>query len=835
VARVTVDFGIDLGTTNSAVAVLSGTEQTVFKNNENAEFTPSAVWIDPGGRLHVGQTARQQVHRDPGNAFSEFKLSMGRDREYRFERSGRVMRPEGLSAEVLKSLRADIRQRAGEDVQAAVITVPAAFQLPQCQATHEAAQIAGITLSPLLQEPVAAALPYGFQSESDRVFWLVYDLGGGTFDAAVIRVRDGTIEVDHHGGDNELGGKDIDWAIVEQLLIPAVRERHPVTDFRRGNPRWAAAVAKLKQAAEDAKIRNSRDEAVMIDIEFLGQDDAGAPVHFEYELRRQDVERLAEPVILRSINICRKVLAEKRLGRGDIAKVLLVGGPTLMPYLRTRLADPDEGLGITLEFHEDPLTLVARGAAIFAGTQRIPAQTGTGEGQRRDGLFTIAFPDWRFVGSDIEPTVAGLVQAPEGQSLRGLTVELVNSAIRPPVRTGQINLASNGAFMTSIFAERGRANTFVVELRDSTGSVREAATDPESLTYTVGMVTENPPLPHNVGVALANNEVEWFLEKGAALPGRQRRVLRSTVELRPGQDDVIRIPVVEGGSPRADRNRRIGHLVIEGRRVRRAVPAGSDVEVTISINQSRILETSAFVPILDDEFENVVHLGMGSPQARESIAEDVMKEQRRLEDARQQVAQTNDPGARGALDRLEGERIEQDVASALDAAPVSPDAAQKAEQRLLDLKLAIDELEDALEWPALTAAAARLIESAREAIREHGDADDRRRLERRETEIQAAVRVHDAELLRQRMDELRSVVMDVLDRKGLLQVMWFEQLSSEEQLSQMRDRARGEQLVQLGRRAITTGDHEALRAVNRELVSLLPSPPPGPDASTVMR
>ncbi|MGH8547908.1 MAG: Hsp70 family protein [Methylococcales bacterium] len=313
--RSTVDFGIDLGTTNSATAVSNGGNVEVIKNNDNLDCTSSAVWVDKNNKEFVGLTAKNQLEVDPDNAFSEFKLQMGNAAQrYRFARSGSERRPEDLSAAVLKSLKKDVRQRLGEEIECAVICVPAAFELPQCSATKQAAQLAGLTHSPLVQEPVAAALAYGFQSQSDKVFWLVYDLGGGTFDAAVVQVREGTIQVVNHGGDNHLGGKLIDWAIVDELLIPSLTKQKKLREFHRGNPKWRAAIAKLKQEAERAKIRLSHNESVSINLDFLCLDDSNQPVQFEYDLRVQDVERVAEPFILNSINICRRVLQEKRLG-----------------------------------------------------------------------------------------------------------------------------------------------------------------------------------------------------------------------------------------------------------------------------------------------------------------------------------------------------------------------------------------------------------------------------------------------------------------------------------------------------------------------------------------
>src|SRR5262249_25245134 len=161
--------------------------------------------------------------------------------------------------------------------------------------------------------------------EGKKSFWLVYDLGGGTFDAAIIQVRDGMIQVVNHGGDNQLGGKLIDWRIIEDLLLPTLKREYHLPDFNRSNKRWLSAFAKLKKATEEAKIRVSRDKSAEIFIESLCLDANGEQVQFEYELSRADVARLAETFILRSINICKKVLSESRLGAQSLEKVLLVG------------------------------------------------------------------------------------------------------------------------------------------------------------------------------------------------------------------------------------------------------------------------------------------------------------------------------------------------------------------------------------------------------------------------------------------------------------------------------------------------------------------------------
>ena len=627
--RMTIDFGIDLGTTNSSIAMWRDHGAEVFRNNEGFEYTPSAVWIDKGNRLIVGRRAKERFFDDSENAACEFKLQLGTDEGKLFQRSGKTLKADELSAEVLKQLKADVRQRTGEDIQAAVVTVPAAFELPQCKATEKAAKMAGLTYCPLLQEPVAAALAYGFRSEDEKAFWLVYDFGGGTFDAALIHMRDGVFQVVNHGGDNHLGGKLIDWEIVDQLLVPAVTRDYRLTDFLHGSPRWIAAFAKLKLAAEEAKIRASRDATAEIVIDYLCSDDKGQPVRFEYELNRCDVERLAEPFVLRSINICKRSLAEKRLSPGDVEKMLLVGGPTLMPFLRQRIADARDGLGIPLEFSVDPLTVVARGAAIFAGNRRLPQ---TALATPVAGQFQVQL-DHQPIGPDIEPPIGGRVQCDHGRSLAGHTIEFINTTARTPWRSGRLGLANNGSFLTSLWAEKGPANVFCIELCAANGTKHE--TVPDRFPYTVGVGTGDPILIHSVGVALANNETVVFLAKGTPLPGHERgeslRTVSNLVHGQPGQ--LLKIPVVEGEHfRRADRNRLVGVLEVSADRITRDLPAGSEIELTIDIDESRMVRVKAYVPLLDEEFENVLHLSKEVPDP-DLMRREIELERRRLTQA----------------------------------------------------------------------------------------------------------------------------------------------------------------------------------------------------------
>lgn len=812
--RATIDYGIDLGTTNSAIAVLDGTEPRVITNQHGATFTPSAVWIDKRGRLHVGDEARQRREEDEQNCDIEFKLRMGLGERGKklFARSGQEMLPEELSAEILKALRADVLSSMGDDIRAAVVTVPAAFDLPQCDATRRAAELAGLTHSPLLQEPVAAALAYGFQQTSDKVFWLVYDFGGGTFDAAVMQVRDGVIQVVNHAGDNHLGGKLIDWDIVEKRLVPALTGKFSLSGFQRGNRKWGAAFAKLKLAAEQAKIEVCRKQGPgEMWIENLCDDDAGNAVDFEYELTPAELDEIVAPYVTRSLNLCRKALAEKGLSGGNMEKVLMIGGTTLIPWLRDRVR---QEVGAPLAFSIDPITVVARGAAVFAGTQRLPVDEGA---PVPAGSFRIDL-EYEPVGNELEPPVGGRISHPGGQSLDDYTIEIVET--RSQWRSGKLRLGADGTFMADVHAERGRKCEFVLELCDAAGT--RQSTVPDRFPYTVGMVITSPPLIHSVGVAMANNQMDPFMKKGTPLPARERSIHRTAQAVRADQAGTgVRIPVVEGENfMRADRNRLIGAIEVPAQRIRRDLPAGSEVEITIAIDESRLVTTKAYIPVLDEEFEEVLKLEKDPPGPSE-LRESLDREKNRLAESREKAQRTRDLKGQEALARIDREQMVTQTESLLGAAEHDPDAMLACENRLLDLKASIDDVEDALEWPTLVEDAEKELSDTRDIIDEHGTSEDRARLRTLECDLRSAIDSGDPDMLRQQTDEVNTHGVQVLLRQPGFWVAYLEHI--EERKSRMRDSAQAEQLFAQGRRAINNNDVDSLKAVVRQLIALLPS------------
>jgi len=831
--RTTIDFGIDLGTTNSAVAVFTGNhgEPTkVIKNTtdgNDADITPSAVHINKKGALRVGGRAKNKIiDEDKGecaicgnpeplcehlDVHIEFKRQMGTDHVYPFKSSGQKRSPEELSAEILKSLRADVHQRTGEVVEASVITVPAAFELHQCDATRKAAQLAGFKESPLLQEPVAAALAYGFKIDQEKAYWLVYDFGGGTFDAAIIKSEEGTIHVAHHGGDNFLGGSNIDWAIVEKLLAPKAAKEFGLTDFTRGNKKWKRAFSKLKYFAEIAKIDLSRNARTTLET-CKFEDDSGEEIEFECELTRDEVVTVAEPIILRSVEISKQVLKKQGIGKEDIKKVILVGGPTLAPYFREILAAK---LEIPLDHSVDPLTVVARGAAVFAGTQRfnprVAAPAAMGEYQ-----LELA-KSFKPVGLDSAPKVGGKVFGASAQDFTGFTLELANS--KTQWRSGKLSLRPDGVFVANLHAEKGERNTFNVELRDASG--RKQKITPDSLTYTIMVGGDvEQPLINSMGIALANNEYDRLLEKGRGLPLKATRDYRTIHPIRQGRaEDVFRIPVVEGENEKSDRNRKVGELIVNADNIKRDLPAGSEVEVTLKMDESRIITLTAYVPLLDEEFSWKREMIRHQPNP-EDLRKDYEAEMKRLREVKSKAAATGGETAERLVEEVEASPLAQDVKENLAAAKADPTAALQGEKRLLELKLKLDEAADALEWPALKKEAQEWLGWLHKVADQNGNAQQKQKAGDLVGEVEEIIRDIKPDRLRKKIEQITRLYYEIVMAQPGWWVDQFQRM--EKQQEKMSDQAKAGRLLGQGRDCLAKNNATGLQNVVKQLWDLLP-------------
>ncbi|HZC23660.1 MAG TPA: Hsp70 family protein, partial [Candidatus Binatia bacterium] len=600
----TIAIGIDLGTTNSSVAVNNNNAIEIVKKPGGVEYTPSVFGFDKAKNKVVGQRAYDSLYSDTTDAGvknfkPEVKRIIGTPEKFYFERAGIEMTAEEISSEILKSLIQDILRKYPKfNTTAAVITIPAAFSVLQCEATKRAGNLAGFKHVVLLQEPIAAAISYGFVNTKNEN-WLVYDLGGGTFDVALISSKDGVLSVLGHNGDNFLGGKNLDWEIVDKILTPRITEAFSVENFRRDSKAHQSKFARLKFLAERAKIELSNYETIAIDVDGIGNDDAGNPIVLPIEISRQELEHLMGPLVNRTIDLCKQTLRESGLTSPSISKIILVGGPTQIPYLRQRL---EADLNIQTDCSVDPLTVVARGACIFAMGQRIPDD----EAQRKSALpaSTRALTlNYESLTAEVEQTVTGIVEG-LGEGPHYLTIQSDSGTFSGP----KINL-KNGKFFTSVTLEPNKSSLFWVYVFDA--SDNPITVDPESFTITHGLSISGAPLPHSIGVAISRKGLqaafggsadvfERLIEKGSVLPTKKTEKYKTARALKKAQsDNPLWIRVGEGESETPDRNAFVCELGIKGTDLPRDLPAGTDVELSVEINEIRELSVTAYIPLVD--------------------------------------------------------------------------------------------------------------------------------------------------------------------------------------------------------------------------------------------
>src|ERR1700724_1666646 len=304
--------GIDLGTTNSVLATFDGRSVAVVPNAFGENLTPSVVRVDSRGTVTVGRRAYRALETDPASTRGEFKRILGTEERIAFEAAGKSFLPEELSAEVLRSLLGDAETALGFRPARAVISTPALFELPQNHATVRAGKLAGLAEVALLQETIASAIAAGWAASSEGL-WLVFDLGGGTLDVSLLETRDGWLRVVDHDGDNFLGGKDFDNVLTD----------------------WAAA----RLAAEHGMAPLSRAEPAAVSCSAVAVGSDGAPLDADLDLTRAELETLTAPLLERCLGKCLGLLERHSLSPAAVGRVVLVGGPTLMPALRARIGD----------------------------------------------------------------------------------------------------------------------------------------------------------------------------------------------------------------------------------------------------------------------------------------------------------------------------------------------------------------------------------------------------------------------------------------------------------------------------------------------------------------
>jgi molecular chaperone DnaK len=781
----TVEWGIDLGTTNSAIARMT-TKGAEVVQVQRQNYIPSAVAVDKRGDVKVGADALN-VHLGGARWFKRLMgtknvASMG----------GEAWTPERLSSEILKALRAAARRRSNEEIEDVVITVPAMFTQPQCAATNEAARMAGLNAVALLQEPIAAATAYLTDNAAEGNY-LVYDLGGGTFDVSLIRLAGGEMNVVEHGGDNYLGGADFDRAIFDWVLNQIDRKGGDTRLFEGG---WQRA--QLLLACEEARVLVSDSETAPIYL-----DDFELHVS-KIELSRECAEDLISNLVTRTIEISQDRI--KAVG-GSVRSVLLVGGPTQMPYVRRRLQTE---LGVALAFDQDPMTVVAEGAALHAGTLLRHQDKGTVQSQAGSASLELYFEP---VCPDETTTVAGKIVRPTG-----LVGEVRLKSTDGVWESGWRTLI-NGAFSLEVILGRQQLTEYEVELRDLQG--RSISCSPSSLTIRSGVRSAQPVTPYNYGVVRQGGKLGVVVKAGEPLPasGSDDFALAKTVVA--GSPDEAIIYFVEGSSSFPDENVRVGSLTIRGTEIRRTLKEGEKVQVRIRMDESRRLTAKVHIPLIDEDYIVDLHSVQDAPDL-----DDLISSFREAREAINEVENHADDGEQETVVRAE-RQLEQLEATLVRVERGEVGEAERVQKQLADVKATLRPLRDKYGLQAKYDDVVEVIVDAEGLCKHYNDQMGLAKLIDARNDAEKALRLEQVKAL----ESIRDRVTDIFwEHYGKTRECWEHQVELIKIRAPMaKDPLTYYEHVRRAEQALSESDYEGVRLNALRAWELLPETVKGND------
>lgn len=588
----TINLGIDLGTTNSAICYFDNGNIRLFKDPISWKDTLPSVVTFRKDRIIVGQKAKEYMEKSPQNTIGFFKRKMGTNETFKLKSLDKSISPIELSSYVLKELKTFVQDN-DISLDAAVITIPASFDTIQSNATKEAGKLAGFNEIVLLQEPIAASLAYANAKGQnlENTQWLVYDLGGGTFDVALLKIKDGEMRVLDHQGDNFLGGSDFDRLIVEKIIIPYLENNYYLNNLRNemqtSNGKYNKLYYKLLYLAEQVKIQLSSKTSADIEFEIDEKD-------IYFTITRNEFEEVIKDKIVRTIDMIKKILITNSLRNDDIDFILMIGGSTYIPFVRKYVEDV---LQIKVVTDIDPTTAVAVGAAYYAGNKK--KTISNKNSMKSNGKFQIKMAYERTTQEDTEYFAAKVNGDISNHSYKIIREDGgFDSGLKP----------LNNRISEDLPLVKNSYNFFKLTIYDQYNNIVQI----ENIEITQGKYTiTGQPIPEDISLEVDDynyikTKLELIFKKNTILPIKKSITKEINKTIKVGSNDSIIINVLEGDSnaiPEA--NKVLGFIKISGKDIDRDIIKGADIELTFEISESRDLTVSAYIPMIEQEFRQI--------------------------------------------------------------------------------------------------------------------------------------------------------------------------------------------------------------------------------------
>lgn len=829
-----IDYGIDLGTTNSAISRMENGKPTIKKSDTQEDTTPSCVNINKKKDINVGRLAFNAMKnenakalktfvKDNVNTYSEFKRTMGTTHSYESSFMNKTLSSEDLSAEVLKKLKSYILD---ENVNSVVITVPAKFLNPQKEATLKAAELAGFKNVELLQEPVAAATAYGLDAKNKNGFWVVFDFGGGTFDAALVKAEEGILSVKDTAGDNWLGGKNLDNAIVDEIIIPYLKDNFAINFVIEDEAKLQMLRDAVKPYAEEAKNQLSFKDSHNVlsnlgDLPF--EDENGEEPEIDIEITQKEMEEVLAPIFQKAIDITKDLIDRNNLKGSDIDALILVGGPTYSPILRRMLK---EQITDKVDTSIDPMTAVANGAALFASTLSISEEV---KEQNRDKTKLQIEVNYEATSVDLEEmiNISFIKDKTEGTIPNEVYIEVVRND--GAWSSGKKQISEKKALMEVLLNE-GVSNVFEIRAFDGQGNKIECQPNQFNILQGIGGLEGMTVLPYHICIVKHFDDEDKDLiasvkglEKNNKLPAvGVRNGLKTRNEIRPGMAiDIIRIPIYQGDY-NAERsnpllNDLVQEIVITGENLPKLLPMGSDVDLTIKVDRSEKMKVTVEFPSIEHTEEVEIVIQQKEAPQTEFLKNEIQKSIRKANNL-------NESNVSKKLEELD-KQLENEGGSA--------DGKMKIQDGLRKELLVLDKAEKTAEWPEIEKELKDTFYEFEELInkiKDNGSDEDLKmdkieaHLQEFREKVEQIVKTKDrkeAKELTSEIDQLDFELRNMLTGNGM-DVHFMRHFNDNFESFDWIDKNRAKQLTNQGMQLLINGNTSSLRPVLVQIVRLLP-------------
>ena len=804
-------IGIDLGTTNSAICSYDGKTTRIWKSPEQNDVTPSAIYVDKRGNRYYGTKAYNQAPYNPNNSATLFKRFMGTNTKIELEASGITFSPEECSAEVLKVLFGYLPEEIRNDPDTAtVITVPAAFNQMKKDATLQAAKLAGIGRVALMQEPVAAIMSIMRATNLEGMF-LVYDLGGGTFDVSIAENISGKVNLLAHGGIEMCGGRDIDRMIFNQIVVPWLTKNFSLPDDFLVNRKYKTFCRIAQWATEQAKIELSAAPTCTIALS-EGQarttDEDENELYIDIELTRDQVDVIMQDLIDETIAATRDTLSKAGLTTNDIERIVFIGGPTNYKPLRDKVSFE---LALASDLSVNPMTAVAEGASIFA-----ESIDWSSENHNRKATNETAKTDIDLSFNYTARTAANSAKVAciLGTPLRGYSIQFIS--MDTGWSSGNAQLV-NGLIVELPLSQSGE-NSFQVEVYDEFGHAKSLGLSSILITRTLATIAAIPA-SNSIAVEVIDKiggtpSLEFLVREGDALPKKGSITFRAAQTLKAGSNESINIKLWEGSilAPISD-NRFIGVFKIVGTDLESGVvPTGSDIECEYEMSDSGTIHFEASIPCLGVTFSNHHFYSRQEGQIDlnniDGVAEQGKIVLERIEAISQRV---DDP-------KLEAARRKAEFAASIDSMETcEPEDVQKANNELLEARKLMSEARQENLKAIRQIDLDNCVSFFDEAVRQYATQPEQHSFDNLARTAQKSIDRNDTDF-DNILSNMKTKNTIILLRQPWFVVDWYKRATSG--ATNYIDKAKYVELKRLGDDALASDNIDKLREVLFELITI---------------